>query len=100
MPIPVDYSDSSVNIPHRTLTRKNGSSIAYHKLEGKSPGVTFMTGFMSDMNGEKALALEQLCRELGHAFLRFDYQGHGNSSGEFKGFSQPIFSQSGGVSCG
>ena len=42
-----------------------------------------MTGFMSDMNGSKALALEQLCHELGHAFLRFDYQGHGKSSGKF-----------------
>jgi len=65
------------------LTRETGASIAYHKLEGKSPGVVFMTGFMSDMEGGKALALEQLCRDRGHAFLRFDYQGHGASSGDF-----------------
>ena len=42
-----------------------------------------MTGFMSDMTGSKALALENFARERGQAFLRFDYQGHGQSSGEF-----------------
>ena len=52
-----------------------------------------MTGFMSDMNGSKALALEQLCHELGHAFLRFDYQGHGNSSGEFKDGTIGVWAQ-------
>ena len=65
------------------LTRENGAAIAYHRLEGKVPGVIFMTGFMSDMDGGKALTLEALCRERGQAFLRFDYQGHGHSSGEF-----------------
>ena len=42
-----------------------------------------MTGFMSDMDGGKALALEDYCRGRGQAFLRFDYQGHGQSSGDF-----------------
>ncbi len=42
-----------------------------------------MTGFMSNMNGDKALALESFAGERGHAFLRFDYQGHGQSSGVF-----------------
>ena len=65
------------------LTRENGTSIAYNKLEGNSPGLIFMSGFMSDMNGSKALALEQHCQERGLAFLRFDYMGHGNSSGNF-----------------
>ena len=67
----------------KILTRDTGASIAYHTLAGKSPGIIFMTGFMSDMNGGKALALENLCRDRGHAFLRFDYQGHGDSSGNF-----------------
>lgn len=65
------------------LTCESGTSIAYYKLEGKSPGVIFMGGFMSDMNGSKAIALEVICRELGIAYVRFDYLGHGNSSGKF-----------------
>lgn len=74
---------STLSPPPRILARENGASIAYHQLEGASPGIVFMTGFMSDMEGSKALALEELCRETGHAFLRFDYQGHGQSSGAF-----------------
>ncbi|HGG05387.1 MAG TPA: alpha/beta hydrolase [Aliiroseovarius sp.] len=38
---------------------------------------------MSDMQGTKAVALEQWARKTGHAFLRFDYSGHGDSSGAF-----------------
>lgn len=62
-----------------------GVSIAYHRLAGKSPGVMFLGGFMSDMTGAKALALEAFCRRRGQAFLRFDYRGHGASSGKFEG---------------
>ena len=39
---------------------------------------------MSDMAGTKALALEDYARERGQAFLRLDYQGHGESSGRFE----------------
>eukprot|EP00592_Proboscia_alata_P003012 CAMPEP_0194366394 /NCGR_PEP_ID=MMETSP0174-20130528/14438_1 /TAXON_ID=216777 /ORGANISM="Proboscia alata, Strain PI-D3" /LENGTH=68 /DNA_ID=CAMNT_0039141561 /DNA_START=39 /DNA_END=242 /DNA_ORIENTATION=- len=34
------------------------------------------------MSGTKALALEQHCRERGVSFCRFDYRGHGSSTGE------------------
>jgi len=44
----------------------------------------FLGGFMSDMTGTKAVALEDFCRKRGQAFLRFDYQGHGQSSGRFE----------------
>ena len=63
------------------LTRADGASMAYHRLEGKSPGVVFVHGFRSDMDGGKALALETLCRDQGRAFVRFDLFGHGRSSG-------------------
>mgnify|MGYP001207064358 FL=1 len=43
----------------------------------------FLGGLMSDMSGTKALALEAHCRAEGRAFVRFDYFGHGESSGTF-----------------
>lgn len=65
------------------LSLSSGEQIAYHKLKGESPGVIFLGGFRSNMNGTKATALHEHCRRTGRAFLRFDYQGHGQSSGEF-----------------
>lgn len=64
-------------------TPSNGRRIAYDRLEGKGPGVVFLGGFRSDKEGTKALALEAWARAEGRAFLRFDYSGHGASSGEF-----------------
>lgn len=66
------------------LARDGGVSIAYDRLHGASPGVVFLPGFRSDRMGTKAIALEAFCRRRGQAFLRFDYQGHGDSSGEFE----------------
>ena len=65
------------------LTRDDGATIAYRASRGKTPGVMFLTGYKSDMEGGKALFLEALCRRRGTAFMRFDYQGHGASSGVF-----------------
>lgn len=64
------------------LARGDGASIAYRRLEGQKPGVVFIHGYRSDMEGGKALALEQWCRDHGRAFLRFDMFGHGQSSGK------------------
>ena len=65
------------------LQREDGASIAYEHSPGKGPGVVFLCGFKSDMTGEKALALAGFCRRRGQAYLRFDYTGHGASSGAF-----------------
>jgi pimeloyl-ACP methyl ester carboxylesterase len=74
---------SSAAAPAGVLDSAPGVSIAYHKTVGKSPGVVFLGGFMSDMTGAKALAVEAFCRQRGHAIVRFDYRGHGASSGQF-----------------
>jgi len=42
-----------------------------------------MGGFKSDMNGTKAAALAHWARENGRSCVRFDYSGHGESSGDF-----------------
>ena len=64
------------------LTRKDGATIAYHRLVGEPPGIVFLGGFRSDMTGTKALFLEDYCRRRGRAYVRFDYFGHGASSGD------------------
>ncbi|TNE61459.1 MAG: alpha/beta hydrolase [Alphaproteobacteria bacterium] len=66
------------------LDAAHGSRIAYHRLKGHGPGVVFLGGFMSDMEGSKALALEEHCKARGLAFVRFDYSGHGQSAGRFE----------------
>lgn len=65
------------------LTTPEGRRIAYDRTEGQGPGVVFLGGFKSDKEGTKALALEAWARARGQAFLRFDYSGHGASSGDF-----------------
>tara|TARA_B100000686_G_scaffold339262_1_gene413024 strand:+ start:1689 stop:2465 length:777 start_codon:yes stop_codon:yes gene_type:complete len=65
------------------LRRLDGHRIAYVSTPGDVPGVLFCGGFMSDMTGTKAQALETACRRAGRAYTRFDYLGHGSSSGEF-----------------
>ncbi len=67
----------------RRLDRPDGHTIAYHWTPGKAPGVVFIGGFMSDMTGTKATALDAYCRAEGRAYTRFDYLGHGASSGDF-----------------
>lgn len=66
------------------LTTAYGAEIAYHLTPGRQPGVIFLTGFMSNMDGTKALHLEQHLRQRGNQFLRFDYRGHGKSSDRFE----------------
>lgn len=65
------------------LTTPAGRRIAYHKTEGAGPGVVFLGGFKSDMTGTKAQHLQDWAEATGRAFLRFDYSGHGQSSGAF-----------------
>ncbi|MDJ0944040.1 MAG: alpha/beta hydrolase [Kiloniellales bacterium] len=75
---------SFVQPPPDRLARPQDESLAYHRTAGRAPGIIFLGGFVSDMTGTKALALEAYARRRGQAFLRFDYQGHGGSSGLFE----------------
>ena len=61
-----------------------GRRIAFVRSPGRAPGIVFLGGFRSDMEGTKALHLEAWARARGRAFLRFDYSGHGASSGAFE----------------
>lgn len=66
------------------LDTPSGRRIAYHLTSGARPTVVFLGGFMSDMGGTKAVHLEAWAKARGQAFLRFDYSGHGQSSGAFE----------------
>ena len=70
--------------PPSLLEREGQDTIAYRAMAGSAPGVMFCGGFMSDMTGTKATALEAHCRRTGRAFVRFDYSGHGASGGAFR----------------
>jgi pimeloyl-ACP methyl ester carboxylesterase len=75
------------NKSYQNLIRPSGASLAYHRTPGSSsnslPGIIFLPGFMSDMNGEKALAIERFAQKNRQPYVRFDYFGHGDSSGNF-----------------
>jgi pimeloyl-ACP methyl ester carboxylesterase len=65
------------------LDRGNGTKLAWARLSGSFPTIVFLPGFRSDMTGDKATALVSFCAERGVGMLRFDYSGHGASSGDF-----------------
>ena len=66
------------------LITDQGRNIAYHQTAGQGPGVVFLGGLRSDMTGTKALFLQDWAATRNRAFLRFDYSGHGQSSGRFE----------------
>jgi pimeloyl-ACP methyl ester carboxylesterase len=57
--------------------------IAMRVRDGAAPGLFWMSGFKSDMQGGKAVALDDWAAAHGRACVRFDYSGHGESDGDF-----------------
>ena len=57
--------------------------IAVRQRDGGGPGLFWLGGFMSDMRGTKAEALDNWAAAQGRACTRFDYSGHGESGGDF-----------------
>ena len=58
--------------------------IKYLFLNKKSQiTVVFFHGFMSDMIGEKPIAIQRYCNRRKVNFLKFEYSGHGKSTGKF-----------------
>ncbi len=64
-------------------TRPDGLRLACRYREGKGPAIVFLPGYMSDMDGSKALAVDQWAADNGRAMLRLDYAGCGASEGSF-----------------
>jgi pimeloyl-ACP methyl ester carboxylesterase len=71
----------------RLLTVGTGEAsrnIAVQRRAGGAPGLFWVGGYRSNMNGTKALAMDALAAEKGLAATRFDYSGHGQSEGRFE----------------
>jgi pimeloyl-ACP methyl ester carboxylesterase len=62
---------------------QDGERLAWRRTDGAGPTVVWLGGFHSDMGGTKAQALADWAMAGGRAYLRFDYFGHGESSGDF-----------------
>ena len=75
-----EFAFQTLALQNRTLAyRHDGAEQA--NLE--RPNLMFLPGFFSDMTGSKASFLAQRCMADGRSLMRFDYRGHGQSSGKF-----------------
>jgi len=64
-----------------TLSKKK---IKYLLIKKNSEiAVVFFHGFMSDMIGAKPTFIQKFCKKHNLNFLKFEYSGHGKSSGKF-----------------
>ena len=71
--------------PAETIARADGERIAYY-IDGDAgqSEVLWCGGFSSEMTGAKASTIADWGRERGRRVVRFDYFGHGQSSGAFR----------------
>ncbi len=60
-----------------------GTRLVYRFRAGRGPATVFLPGYMSDMGGTKAEALDAWAAARGRAYLRLDYSGVGRSGGAF-----------------
>lgn len=89
---PTEPSTSPPDPPAEICTIGEGATrreIAFRRRQAETsqptgPGLVWLGGFRSDMHGTKAASLDRLAAETGRAYLRFDYSGHGESSGRFE----------------
>lgn len=72
---------TSASTATTTLAPAPGERVAVERLAGASPGYVFLHGLGSVRAGEKSAALLEHARRQGRAFTRFDFRGHGESSG-------------------
>jgi len=70
--------------PKEQMLSCGGAKLAYLRRAGTAPGIVWLGGFKSEMTATKATALDDWAGRTGHAFVRFDYFGHGASSGDFR----------------
>jgi pimeloyl-ACP methyl ester carboxylesterase len=75
----IEQNPGFIEVGNANETRR----IAVRARAGGSPGLFWLGGFKSDMQGTKALALDAWAETQNRACVRFDYSGHGESGGDF-----------------
>lgn len=73
----------SATVEEGRLATPQGAQLAWRRVRGRGPALVWLGGYRSDMTGAKAEALAAWAAQAGRNFLRFDYSGHGASSGAF-----------------
>jgi len=73
------------------FTRDDGLKLAYRFTDGDGPLLVFLPGYMSDMEGGKALSVFSYARAHGRACLLLDYAGCGSSEGAFLDGTLPVW---------
>jgi pimeloyl-ACP methyl ester carboxylesterase len=76
----MNFETSFLTLPDRKLAYQQWCDSAN---ASQKKAVIFLSGYASDMTGTKACFLAERCAEARHDYLRFDYRGHGQSSGAF-----------------
>jgi alpha-beta hydrolase superfamily lysophospholipase len=75
-----EAKSARITVGEGALTR----DVAVLERSGGAPGLFWMGGYRSDMTGSKAVALDEYAAARGLAATRYDYSGHGVSSGRFE----------------
>ncbi len=70
----------ALTLPDRTLVYQQ---VLGNKYICRKNALFFLGGYASDMTGSKASFLAERCAVSGRGLTRFDYRGHGQSSGAF-----------------
>ncbi|RAH99483.1 alpha/beta hydrolase [Acuticoccus sediminis] len=70
-----------------TRISMGADELAVEITEGDGPTFLWLSGFRSDMTGGKAVRLAEWGRATGRRVVRFDYRGHGASSGTFENYA-------------
>lgn len=71
-------------MPEPHFLETGGERIAFLQRKGTGTGLVWLGGWRSDMHGSKAEFLDSVAVRENLPFLRFDYSGHGKSSGHWR----------------
>ena len=73
---PTRLSSHNAMVPPVKYLHLSDRSIAYRHLEGRSPTLIYVGGFLSTMEIHKATIIEQYAKVHGRASIRYDQARH------------------------